>query len=59
VLLGTVLTVPAVALAELVSEPLDFVWIDLEHGALDPADVQPLGVAARAAGCATVGGLHG
>jgi 2-keto-3-deoxy-L-rhamnonate aldolase RhmA len=51
-LLGTVLTVPAVALAELVAEPLDFVWIDLEHGALDTADVQPLAIAARAAGCA-------
>ncbi|MBA3263492.1 MAG: hypothetical protein H0T69_13680 [Thermoleophilaceae bacterium] len=46
------LTVPAVALAELVAEPLDFVWIDLEHGALDTADVQPLAVAVRAAGCA-------
>lgn len=45
------LTVPAVALAELVAEALDFVWIDLEHGALDTADVQPLAVAARAAGC--------
>jgi 2-dehydro-3-deoxyglucarate aldolase/4-hydroxy-2-oxoheptanedioate aldolase len=51
-LLGTVLTVPAVALAELVAEALDFVWIDLEHGALDTADVLPLAVAARAAGCA-------
>jgi 2-keto-3-deoxy-L-rhamnonate aldolase RhmA len=50
--LGTVLTVPAAGLAELVAEPLDFVWIDLEHGALDTADVQPLAVAARAAGCA-------
>ena len=46
------LTVPAVALAELVAEALDFVWIDLEHGALDTGDVQPLAVAARAAGCA-------
>jgi 2-keto-3-deoxy-L-rhamnonate aldolase RhmA len=51
-LLGTVVTVPAVALAELIAEPLDFVWLDLEHGALDPADVPPLAVAARAAGCA-------
>jgi 2-keto-3-deoxy-L-rhamnonate aldolase RhmA len=51
---GTVLTVPAVALAELVAEPLDFVWIDLEHGALDARDVQPLAVAARAAGCAAL-----
>jgi 2-keto-3-deoxy-L-rhamnonate aldolase RhmA len=34
-LLGTVLTLPGVVLAELLAEPLDFVWIDLEHGALD------------------------
>jgi 4-hydroxy-2-oxoheptanedioate aldolase len=53
-LLGTVLTLPGVALAELLSEPLDFVWIDLEHGALDAGDVPPLAVAARAAGCAAL-----
>ena len=53
-LLGTVLTLPGVALAELLAEPLDFVWIDLEHGALDAGDVAPLSVAARAAGCAAL-----
>jgi 2-keto-3-deoxy-L-rhamnonate aldolase RhmA len=53
-LLGTVLTLPCVALAELAGESLDFVWIDLEHGALGTADVQPLAIAARAAGCAAV-----
>jgi 2-keto-3-deoxy-L-rhamnonate aldolase RhmA len=53
-LLGTVLTLPEVALAELVGEPLDFVWIDLEHGALDARDVPPLAVAARAAGAAVL-----
>jgi 2-keto-3-deoxy-L-rhamnonate aldolase RhmA len=53
-LLGTVVTLPSVGLAELLAEPLDFVWIDLEHGALDTADVQPLAVAARAAGCAAL-----
>jgi 2-keto-3-deoxy-L-rhamnonate aldolase RhmA len=53
-LLGTVLTLPEVALAELLAEPLDFVWIDLEHGALDAGDVPPLAVAARAAGCAAL-----
>jgi 2-keto-3-deoxy-L-rhamnonate aldolase RhmA len=58
-LLGTVLTLPDVALAELVAEPLDFVWIDLEHGALGAADVQPLAVAARAAGCAALVRLAG
>ncbi len=46
------LTLPGVVLAELLAEPLDFVWIDLEHGALDAGDVPPLAVAARAAGCA-------
>jgi len=49
-----VLTLPDVALAELVADPLDFVWIDLEHGALGVADVQPLAVAARAAGSAAL-----
>jgi 2-keto-3-deoxy-L-rhamnonate aldolase RhmA len=53
-LVGTVVTVPGVALAELLAEPLDFVWIDLEHGALDAGDVPPLAVAARAAGCAAL-----
>ncbi len=48
------LTLPDVALAELVAEPLDFVWVDLEHGALGVADVQPLAVAARAAGSAAL-----
>jgi 2-keto-3-deoxy-L-rhamnonate aldolase RhmA len=53
-LLGTVLTLPEVALAELLAEPLDFIWIDLEHGALDAGNVPPLAVAARAAGCAAL-----
>jgi 2-keto-3-deoxy-L-rhamnonate aldolase RhmA len=48
-LVGTVITLPDVALAELVAEPLDFVWIDLEHGALGAADVAPLAIAAGAA----------
>ena len=51
-LLGTVITLPDVALAELSASAVDFVWIDLEHGALGPADVQPLAIAARAAGAA-------
>jgi 2-keto-3-deoxy-L-rhamnonate aldolase RhmA len=53
-LVGTAVTVPSVQLAELVAEQLDFVWIDLEHGALGPADVLPLCVAARAGGCAAL-----
>jgi 4-hydroxy-2-oxoheptanedioate aldolase len=48
-LIGTVVTVPGVGLAELTAGPVDFVWIDLEHGALGCADVQPLAIAARAA----------
>jgi 2-keto-3-deoxy-L-rhamnonate aldolase RhmA len=51
-MVGTVVTLPDVALAELTASFFDFVWIDLEHGALDAADVQPLAVAARAAGAA-------
>jgi 2-keto-3-deoxy-L-rhamnonate aldolase RhmA len=57
VLVGTVLTLPSVPLAELVGEALDFVWIDLEHGALDAADVPALAVAARAAGAAALARL--
>src|SRR5215208_1250412 len=48
--LGTVITLPDVALAELTASAVDFVWIDLEHGALSARDVQPLAVAARAGG---------
>jgi 2-keto-3-deoxy-L-rhamnonate aldolase RhmA len=48
--LGTVLTLPDVALAEITSAAVDFVWIDLEHGALDRGHVQPLAIAARSAG---------
>jgi 4-hydroxy-2-oxoheptanedioate aldolase len=50
--LGTVVTLPDVGLAELSASALHFVWIDLEHGALGAADVQPLAIAARAAGAA-------
>jgi 4-hydroxy-2-oxoheptanedioate aldolase len=53
-LFGTVVTVPSVALAELVAESVDFAWTDLEHGALGVADVLPLAVACRAAGAAAL-----
>jgi 4-hydroxy-2-oxoheptanedioate aldolase len=56
-LVGTVVTVPGVALAELTAGPVDFVWIDLEHGALGGADVAPLAIAARAAGAASLARL--
>lgn len=49
-IVGTVITLPDVGLAELTASAVDFVWIDLEHGALDRRDVQPLAIAARSAG---------
>jgi 4-hydroxy-2-oxoheptanedioate aldolase len=51
---GTAVTVPSVALAELVAAPLDFVWIDLEHGALGARDVLPLALAAQGARAAAL-----
>jgi 4-hydroxy-2-oxoheptanedioate aldolase len=42
------------ALAELVCERLDFVWIDLEHGQLGSREVQVLAIAARASACAAL-----
>ena len=47
---GTVLTLPGAALAELLAEPFDLVWIDLEHGALDLTAAQDLLIGAQAAG---------
>jgi 4-hydroxy-2-oxoheptanedioate aldolase len=52
--LGTVVTLPDVALAELSASAVHFIWIDLEHGALGPAEVQPLAIAARAARTASL-----
>ena len=46
---GTVLSLPDPVLAELACRPLDFVWIDLEHGALSTGDAQVLALAACAA----------
>lgn len=51
---GTVLSLGDPALAELAATPFDFVWIDLEHGALGPADVPPLAIAAQATGAAAL-----
>jgi 4-hydroxy-2-oxoheptanedioate aldolase len=53
-LLGTVTTVPDVVLAELTASAVEFVWIDLEHGALGAADVAPLAIAARAGGATSL-----
>src|SRR5215218_4581675 len=50
--IGTVLSLPGAALAELAGAALDFAWIDLEHGALGAGDVQDMAVGLAAAGCA-------
>jgi 2-keto-3-deoxy-L-rhamnonate aldolase RhmA len=52
--LGTVVTVPDPALAELVASAFDFAWIDLEHGALDIGDVPALAIGLRAGGAAAL-----
>jgi 4-hydroxy-2-oxoheptanedioate aldolase len=49
--IGTVLSLPGAALAELAGGSLDFAWIDLEHGALGLADMQAMAVGLAAAGC--------
>jgi 2-dehydro-3-deoxyglucarate aldolase/4-hydroxy-2-oxoheptanedioate aldolase len=48
--IGTVLSLADVALAELAAVPFDFVWLDLEHGALGPADAQAMAIAVQATG---------
>ena len=53
-LVGTVVSVPDAALAELLCERFDFVWIDLEHGQLGTREAQVMAIAARAAGCASL-----
>jgi 4-hydroxy-2-oxoheptanedioate aldolase len=50
--IGTVLSLPGAALAELAGAALDFAWIDLEHGALGLGDMQAMAVGLTAAGCA-------
>ncbi len=49
-LVGTTLCLPGAGLAELLAEPFDVVWIDLEHGALGAADALEMIVGAQAAG---------
>jgi 2-keto-3-deoxy-L-rhamnonate aldolase RhmA len=48
---GTVLSLPGAALAELAGTALDLAWIDLEHGALGLGDAQAMAVGLAAAGC--------
>jgi 2-keto-3-deoxy-L-rhamnonate aldolase RhmA len=47
---GTVLTLPGATAAELLAEPFDVIWIDLEHAALGPLDAQEMILGAQAAG---------
>jgi 4-hydroxy-2-oxoheptanedioate aldolase len=49
-LVGTVLTLPGAAAAELLADPFDFVWIDLEHAALGPRDAHDMILGAQATG---------
>jgi len=53
-LIGTVLSLPGVALAELAAAPWDLVWIDLEHGALGVGDAQELAIGVQSTGCAAL-----
>ena len=50
--IGGVLSLPGAAHAELVGRHFDFVWIDLEHGALGLAEMQEALVGVSAAGAA-------
>lgn len=47
---GTVLTLAGATLAELLAEPFDVVWVDLEHGALGRFEAQEAILGAQAAG---------
>jgi 2-keto-3-deoxy-L-rhamnonate aldolase RhmA len=49
-LIGTVLTLAGAATAELLAEPFDLVWLDLEHGALGPRDAQDMLIGAQSTG---------
>lgn len=48
---GTVLSLPGAALAELAGHSFDFAWIDLEHGALEVSDAQTMAIGLAASGC--------
>jgi 4-hydroxy-2-oxoheptanedioate aldolase len=47
---GTVLSLPGALIAELVGRHFDVVWIDLEHGALGPRDMQDAVIGVQASG---------
>jgi 2-keto-3-deoxy-L-rhamnonate aldolase RhmA len=48
--IGTVLSLPGTLVAELVGRHFDLVWIDLEHGALGPRDMQDAVIGVQASG---------
>jgi len=48
--IGTVLSIGDPVMAELTSQALDFVWIDMEHGALSARDAQVLALAVQSTG---------
>lgn len=47
---GTVVSSPDPVLAERLAQSFDYLWVDLEHGALTVRDVQTLAIATRAGG---------
>ena len=51
---GTVLSLPGAFYAELLARHFDFVWIDLEHGALGPAEMQEAVIGVQAAGASAL-----
>jgi 2-keto-3-deoxy-L-rhamnonate aldolase RhmA len=53
-LVGTFITLPGAAFAELVAGAFDFVCVDLEHGALGAAELQDGAIGAQGAGAAAL-----
>ncbi len=48
---GTVLSLPDLAMAEIVARSFDFAWIDLEHSTLDLREVESLAIVCQGHGC--------
>jgi len=49
-LVGTTVTLTGASLAELLAEPFDLIWIDLEHAAIGLLEAQEIMIGAQAAG---------
>jgi 4-hydroxy-2-oxoheptanedioate aldolase len=49
-LVGTAVSCPDPVLTERLAQSFDYLWLDLEHGALSVGDAQTLAIAARAGG---------